>query len=89
MPETPSDNGHSCSQLDRLNVLGLPAFWPLRHVELHSLPFLQATKAACLNSGEMHEDILSGLAADKTVAFSVVKPLYRSLFHFDVPVSFY
>ena len=23
-----------------LNVLGLPALWPLSHVELHSLPFL-------------------------------------------------
>jgi hypothetical protein len=37
----------------------------------------------------MHEDILARLAADKAVAFGVVKPLYCSLFHFDVPVSFY
>ena len=35
---------------------------------------------ACLNSGEMHEDILSSLTADKAVAFGVVKPLYGSLF---------
>jgi hypothetical protein len=68
-------------QLDRLNVLSLPAFWPLSHVELHSLPFLQAAKAACLNSGEMHEDILTSLTADKAVAFGVVKP-YVSESHF-------
>jgi hypothetical protein len=29
----------------------------------------------------MHEDILSRLAADKAVAFGVIKPLYCSCFH--------
>jgi hypothetical protein len=67
--------------LDRLNVLGLPALWPLGHVELDRLTLLQAPEASCLDSGEMHEDILSGLAADKAVAFGIVKPLYCSLFH--------
>jgi hypothetical protein len=67
--------------LDCLNILSLPTLWPLGHVELHGLPFLQAAKAACLNSGEMHKDILASLTADKTVAFGVVKPLYCSLFH--------
>ena len=66
--------------LDGLNVLGLPALRAFGHFELHSLPFLQAAKAASLDSGEMHEDILSSLAADKAVAFGVVKPLYCSLF---------
>ena len=42
---------------DCLHVLSLPALWPLGHVELHRLPFLQAAEAACLDSGEMHEDI--------------------------------
>ena len=81
MPEILSDNGHSCCHLDRLDVLSLPALRALRHVELHRLPFLQAAEAPCLNSGEMHEDILSRLAADEAVAFGVVKPLYCSLFH--------
>jgi hypothetical protein len=35
----------------------------------------------------MHEDILTVLAADKTVAFGVVKPLHCSCFH-DVACSF-
>ena len=67
--------------LDGLNVLSLPALGPLGYFELHGLPFLQAAKAPCLNSGEMHEHILSRLAADEAVAFGVVKPLYCSLFH--------
>ena len=66
---------------DCLNVLGLPALWPLGHVELHGLPFLQAAKAASLNSGEMHEDILPILTANEALALGVVKPLYCSLFH--------
>ena len=60
--------------LDCLNVLSLPALWPLGHLELHGLPFLQAAEAACLNSGEMNEDILPNLAADKAIAFGVAKP---------------
>jgi hypothetical protein len=75
--------------LDCLNVLSLPTLWPLGHVELDRLTLLQTAEASCLNSGEMHEDILTSLTADKAVAFGVVKPLYCSLFHFDVPVSFY
>src|SRR2546427_1901477 len=80
MPEILSDNGHSCCHLDGLNVLGLPALRALGHLELHLLTFLQAAKAASLNCGEMHEHILPILTADEAVAFSVVKPLYCSLF---------
>src|ERR1700737_1495541 len=67
--------------LDCLNVLSLPALLAFGYVELPLLPFLKAAEAASLNSGEMHEDILSRFAADKAVAFGVVKPLYCSLFH--------
>src|ERR1700737_3091500 len=70
----------SCN-LDSLNVLSLPALWAFGYVELHGLPFLQAAKAASLNGGEMHEDILPSLTADEAIAFGVVKPLYCSLFH--------
>ena len=51
--------------LDCLNVLSLPALLAFGHIELHPLPFLQAAEAASLNSGEMHEDILSRFAAVK------------------------
>src|SRR5437762_13456620 len=79
MPEILSDNGHSC-HLDGLNVRCLPALRALGHLELHLLTFLQAAKAASLNCGEMHEDILPILTADEAIAFSIVKPLYCSLF---------
>jgi hypothetical protein len=67
-------------QLDSLDVLSLPALRAFGHIELHGLPFLQAAKASCMNSGEMHEDILASLAADKAVPLA-------SLNHFTVPCS--
>ena len=45
--------------LDSGNVLRLPAFGALGHVELHGLAFLQALEAACLNSGKMHENVFA------------------------------
>src|ERR1700737_2171761 len=80
MPEILSDNGHCWPLLDRLNVLSLPALRAFGHVELDRLSFLQAFEAARLNSGEVHENILASLTADKAIAFGVVKPLYCSLF---------
>ena len=67
--------------LDSLYVLGLPPLGALDHIELHLLTFLQAAEAAGLNGGEMHEYILTILAADKTVALGVVKSLHCSCFH--------
>ena len=88
MPEILSDDGH----------FGLPLKQPERsrpasplafgHVELHGLPFLQAAKPTSLNGGEMHEYIFAILTADEAIAFSVVKPLYCSLFCHFVTVSF-
>jgi len=66
--------------LESLNVLSLPAFRAFGYIELHRLPFLQALEAACLNSGEMHENILASLTADEAITFCVVEPLYCSLF---------
>ena len=70
-----------CSRLDRSDVLGLEPLGALHHVELYCLAFLQAAKAACLNSRKMHENVVASLAADKAEAFGVVKPFHCSLFH--------
>jgi hypothetical protein len=43
------------------------------------LAFLQALETACLDSREVHENVFASLAADKTVAFGVVEPLYCTL----------
>src|SRR5450432_485353 len=74
--------------LQRTDVLSLPALWPLGHIELHTLAFLQAAEAACLNCREVHKYIFATLTADEAVAFGVVKPLYCSLFCHFVTVSF-
>ena len=55
--------------------------WTFDYVELNLLAFLQAAKTICLNCGEVNEDVLTILAADKTIALGVVKPRYGSSFH--------
>src|SRR6266705_810996 len=70
-----------CSRLDRSDVFCLEAFGPLGDIKLDCLAFLQAAKAACLDGGKMHENIVARLAADKAEAFGVVKPFHCSLFH--------
>ena len=67
--------------LGAFDVLSLPALGAFDHVKLNLLAFLQAAETTGLNGGEMYEYILTVLAADKTVAFGVVKPLHCSCFH--------
>ena len=69
------------SYLDRLYVLRLKAFRTFRDIELYRLALLQAAEAARLNRREMHEDVFAILTADETKAFSVVKSLHCSRFH--------
>jgi hypothetical protein len=81
MPEILSDDGHSWLPFRQPERSQPASPLPFGYVELHGLPFLQAAKTASLDRREMHEDILPTLAADKAVAFGIVKPLYCSLFH--------
>ena len=67
--------------LDALDVLCLPALGAFDHVKLYLLTFLKAAESARLNCGEVHEYILSILAADESIALGVVKPLHCSCFH--------
>ena len=67
--------------LDSLNVLGLPAFWAFDYVELNLLSFLQAAESIALNGREVNEHVFAVLAADETITFGVVKPLYCACFH--------
>jgi hypothetical protein len=71
--------------LDAFDVLRLPALRAFYYIELNLLTFLQAAKPVSLNSGEVHENVFAILAADKTIALGIVKPLYCSGFH-DVAV---
>ncbi len=67
--------------LDSLHVLGLPPFRALHYVKLHLLTFLQAAESSRLNGREVYKHVLAVLAADKSITFGVVKPLYCSCFH--------
>ena len=67
--------------LDSLYVLGLPPFRAFDYVKLHLLTFLQAAESIALNGREVNEHVLAVLAADETITFGVVKPLYCSCFH--------
>ena len=71
--------------LDAFDVLCLPALRAFYHVELNLLTFLQAAKPVCLDGGEVNKYVLAILAADKTIALGIVKPLYCSCF-LDVAV---
>ena len=73
---------HNRLPLGSSNVLSLPPLRSLCDLKLHFLAFLQALEAARLDSREVHENVFAILAADKTVAFGGVKPLYCTLFHF-------
>src|SRR6478672_4362678 len=70
--------------LERLYVLSLPALGSLHDVELNRLTFLKAAESVRLDGGEVDENVLAILAADKSKTLSVVEPLYCSLFHVTV-----
>ena len=77
------------ADLQRANVLSLPALWSFGDLELNALALLQAAEAARLDGREMHKYIFASLSADKAVALGVVKPLYCSLFcHFVACILF-
>jgi hypothetical protein len=74
--------------LGAFDVLCLPALRAFDHVKLYLLSFLKAAEAVRLDGGEMYEYILAVLAADKSIALSVVKPLHCSCFHVDAMFLF-
>jgi hypothetical protein len=67
--------------LDAFDVFRLPALGAFHYVELNLLTFLQAAKTIRLDGGEVNENVLAILAADKTIALGIVKPLDCSGFH--------
>ena len=66
------------------NILGLVPLRPFCHVEFHVIAFVQRLETTGLDSGMVHENIIPGIAPDKSVAFFIVKPLnYALFFHFS------
>src|SRR5208282_6239305 len=70
-----------CSDgLESDDVLSLKALRALLDFKLHGLPFVEALVPLGLDRREMHEDILTGLALDESVALCRIKPLHCTLF---------
>lgn len=69
------------------HLIGLRALASLDDVELYFIAFFEALIALALNGTVMDEDIGPTVAAQETVAFSVVEPLNRTfiLCHFATP----
>jgi len=61
-------------------ILGLEAFGALRDAEFDLIPFVQGLEAGSLDGRVMNEDVIAGFAADESIAFFVVEPLYCTLF---------
>lgn len=55
-------------------------FRALRNNEFNRVTFVERFEAFSLNCGVVHEDIVPGSTADKSITLFVIKPLYGSLF---------
>jgi hypothetical protein len=62
------------------DVLGLKALLTLGYLELHFLVFRQGFEALAQDGAVMHKDIRTGLPGNKSIAFRVIKPFYRTGF---------
>ena len=67
--------GSNSADVRSLQSLGAPGDF-----KLHSLTFVQRFVPLGLNRREVDENVLAGLALNKTETFAGVKPLYCSLF---------
>jgi hypothetical protein len=68
------------------DVRCLQALWTLSDIEFDRLPLGERPVPVSLNRGEVHENILTGLALDESESLAGIEPLYCSLFfHLFVP----
>ena len=70
-------------RLEAGNVLCLKAFGAFLYFKFHCLAFVERFVSVHHDRGEVHENIFTGLALDKTIALRSIEPLDCSLFlHF-------
>lgn len=82
--DSPSSRLSGDHDLNWPDVFRLPTPRAFGDAELNRLAFLQALESTRLDGGKVHKHVLSVLAADKAIAFGIVKPLNCSLFHRNV-----
>ena len=67
-------------QLEGGNVRCLQTLRALGDVEFNRLPLGERPVPVSLNRGEVHENVLTGLALDESKSLAGIEPLYCSLF---------
>jgi hypothetical protein len=61
-------------------VRGLQALGATGNLEFNRLPFVERLIPVSLDGGEVHKNVLAGLALDEPIPFAGVEPLHSSLF---------
>jgi len=69
----------SSDGLEAYDVLGLQTLGALLDFELNRLSFVEGLVPIGLNGRKVHENVLTGLALDESVALSRIEPLYCTL----------
>jgi hypothetical protein len=62
------------------DVRCLQALWALGHIEFNRLPLGERPVPISLNCGEVHKDVLTGLALNESESLAGIEPLHCSLF---------
>ena len=69
--------------LELYDILCSRTFLAIDNFKTYTLSLGQRFKTLCLNSGMMHEYILTSILFDKAKSFRIIKPLYCSFCHYS------
>lgn len=67
-------------ELEASDVRGLQTFRSAGDLEFNRLPFVERLVPFRLDSGEVYENVFTGLALDEPETLAGVEPFHRSLF---------
>jgi hypothetical protein len=71
------------------NVGCLWAFRTIGNLELYFIAFIEGFKPISLDSGEVHEDIISVISGNEPIALLLVKPFHTTFGHYNSPPFFF
>jgi hypothetical protein len=78
--EAPADRSLHGLRLKLGHILGLETLWTGYYIEFYIIAFVQGFESLTLNGTVVYKYVITGIAADETITFFVVKPLNGSLF---------
>jgi hypothetical protein len=71
-------------ELDHFYMYCSRAFIPVLYVKGNSVAFIERLETGCIDSRMMNEYIRTVFLLNEAIAFSVIKPFYRSIGHGDI-----